>query len=320
VTPKFGAFVPQGWKLDLVGIADPAAQYEAMSRAAREAERAGLDSAWVYDHFHTVPTAEAEATFEAWTTMAALARDTSTIRLGQMCTCNSYRRPSLLAKMSSCVDAMSNGRLIVGIGAGWYQEEFEAYGYEFPETPTRLRMLGEAVQVLKAMWTQDRAGFQGTYYRLEGAINRPRPVQQPHPPLWIAGGGEKVTLHLVARYADGCNLGGDPATVRRKLEVLKRHCDELGRDYDRLTKSTCLEPLIVGNGAEVKRVVADTMRRTGETEASLRGPYTGPPEVVAARLRELVELGIDYFIAYLPNGVEEGAIERFAREVVPLVG
>jgi F420-dependent oxidoreductase-like protein len=318
---KFGAFVPQGWRMDLVDVKDPIEKYETMSRCAREAEKAGYDSIWVYDHFHTVPTPEIEATFECWSSMAALARDTSTVRLGQLVTCNSYRPPALLAKMSSCIDVLSRGRLIVGMGAGWYQHEYEAYGYSYADTPERLRMLGEAVQVLKAMWTQDRAEFEGRYYQVRGAINEPKPVQRPHPPLWIGGGGEKVTLKLVARYGDACNFGGDHETVRRKLEVLRRHCEAAGTDYDAIVKSSEVHA-IMGDDAEVVRIVRDTARRTGQDVDAVRSqfePLVGPPEKIAEALQGKVDVGFEYFVVYLPNTAEAGVIQRFAEEVIPLV-
>ena len=157
---QFGTFVPQGWKMDLVGIPDPADQYEAMSRAARVAEQAGFDSVWVYDHFHTVPTPTQETTFESWTSTAGLVRDTQRVRVGQMVTCTGYRNPALLAKMASTVDAMSHGRLITGIGAGWYEDEWRAYGYGFPDVPTRMRMFRDACAVIHAMWTEPRGGVR----------------------------------------------------------------------------------------------------------------------------------------------------------------
>jgi len=315
---KFGAMVPQGWTMDLADVPDPVEKYETMSRCAREAERAGLDSVWLFDHFHTVPRPTTEAVFECWTSMAALARDTSRVRLGQMVTCNSYRPPALLAKMSSCVDVMSHGRLIVGIGAGWYQHEYEAYGYEYGEMPDRLRRLREAVQVLKAMWTQDRARFEGRYYRLRGAISEPKPLQRPHPPLWIGGGGEKVTLKLVAQHGDACNVNGDPAVMRHKLEVLRRHCDAVGRDYDSIVKSTNVT-VFAGSPAEVDRLVRLRMRQTGQQEQAIRTRYSGSAEQVAERIREVVALGFDYVIFSVPNAAEGGAIQRVAEEVVPLV-
>src|SRR5579864_9507883 len=140
-----------------------------------------------------------------------------------MVTCNSYRPPALLAKMASTVDALSHGRLDFGIGAGWYEEEYVAYGYPYPGTRERLERLREAVQVILAMWTQEEASFEGTYYAVRGAINQPKGVQKPHIPLLIGGGGEKVTLRLVAQYGDACNVGGGVANIKRKLDVLKQH-------------------------------------------------------------------------------------------------
>jgi F420-dependent oxidoreductase-like protein len=319
--PKVGVFVPQGWRMDLADVADPVEKFETMSRCAIEAEKAGFDAIWLYDHFHTVPTPQLETVFECWTSMAALARDTSTIKLGQMVTCNSYRPPSLLAKMASGVDVMSRGRLILGIGAGWYENEYQAYGYEYPETPERLRMLREALQVIKAMWTQERADFAGQYYQLRGAINEPKPVQKPHPPIWIGGAGEKVTLKLVAQYGDACNFNADVATVRHKLNVLREHCETVGRDYESITKTVEFYT-IFGDRREVDRVVADTARRTGMDEAFVRSwhPLAGDAERIAQIIGEYAEAGIEYFIVNLPNAFEGGVISRFAEEVFPRVG
>jgi F420-dependent oxidoreductase-like protein len=319
--PKLGVFVPQGWRMDLADVADPVEKFETMSRCAIEAETAGFDAIWLYDHFHTVPTPQLETVFECWTSMAALARDTSTVKLGQMVTCNSYRPPSLLAKMASGVDVMSRGRLILGIGAGWYENEYQAYGYEYPETPERLRMLREALQVIKAMWTQDRADFAGQYYQLRGAINEPKPVQKPHPPIWIGGGGEKVTLKLVAQYGDACNFNADVATVRHKLNVLREHCETVGRDYDSITKTVEFYT-ILGDQREIDRVVADTARRARVDEAFVRSwhPLAGDAKRIAQIIGDYVEAGIDYFIVNVPNAFEGGVISRFAEEVFPRVG
>jgi len=318
---KVGVFVPQGWRMDLADVPDPVEKYETMSRCAREAEQAGFDAVWLYDHFHTVPTPQLESVFECWTSMAALARDTRTIRLGQMVTCNGYRPPSLLAKMASCVDVMSNGRLVLGIGAGWYQHEYEAYGYEYPDTPERLRMLRESLQVIKAMWTEEPASFEGRYYKIRGAINEPKPVQKPHPPIWIGGGGEKVTLKLVAQYGDACNFNADVETVRHKLEVLREHCQTVGRDYDSVLK-TLEFYTILGDRGEIDRVVADVARRSGMDESFVRTwhPLHGDADRIAELMRGYAEVGIQYFIVNLPNAFEGGVITRFAEEVFPRVG
>src|SRR5213593_4701219 len=292
--------------MDLADIPDPVEKYETMSRCALEAEAAGFDAVFVYDHFHTVPDPHLEPVFEAWTSIAALARDTSTIRLAQM---------------ASCIDVMSHGRLILGIGAGWYEHEYRAYGYEYPETPDRLRMLRESLQVIKAMWAEDEATFDGRFYKLRGAINEPKPVQKPHPPIWIGGGGEKVTLKLVAQHGDGCNLRADLDTVRHKLDVLREHCRNVGRDYDSILK-TFEFYAIVGDEREVKRVVRDTARRTGKDEDFVRtwNEFQGDPDGIAAIIQEYAGAGIDYFVVNLPNAAEQGAIKRFAEEVFPRVG
>ena len=224
---KFGVLVPQGWHLDLVDIPDPVEKYEHMTRFAQEAERLGFDSVWLYDHFHTVPTPELETTFECWISTAALARDTQNVRIGQLVTCNNYRQPSLLAKMASTVDVLSHGRLDFGIGAGWYEHEWRAYGYGFPDAPTRLKMLGEALPIIKAMWTEPYATYEGKFYQVNGAINEPKGVQKPHPPIWIGGGGEKVTLKLVARYGDYSNFGGaNIEEFKRKAAILRQHIQQ----------------------------------------------------------------------------------------------
>src|ERR1700716_4254244 len=180
---KFGVFVPQGWRMDLAQIKDPIEKYEAMTKVAQAADRGRWDSIWVFDHFHTMPTPELETTFECWTITAGLVRDTRNVRIGQSVTCNGYRNPALLAKMASTVDVMSHGRLNFGIGAGWYEHEYRAYGYDYPEAPERLRRLGEAVQVILAMWTQDEAVFEGKYYHINGAINQPKGGQTRHIPM-----------------------------------------------------------------------------------------------------------------------------------------
>ncbi len=213
---NFGVFVPQGWRMDLVGIEDPYQQYEAMTRVGKLADETGAyDSIWVYDHFHTVPEPTTETTFEAWTVSAGLARDTRNVKVGQMVTCNGYRNPAYLAKVASTVDVMSNGRLLCGLGAGWYEHEWLAYGYGFPEVPVRMRMFREACEIIHRMFTEDGPTFEGEFYSIDRPINEPKGVSKPHPPIWIGGGGEKVTLKLVAQWGDACNVGGD-------IEILER--------------------------------------------------------------------------------------------------
>jgi F420-dependent oxidoreductase-like protein len=315
---KFGAFVPQGWRMDLVEIDDPIEQYEAMTRVGQAAEAAGYDSIWVYDHFHTTPTPEIETTFEAWTITAGLARDTSRVRIGQMVTCNGYRNPALLAKMASTVDVMSHGRAICGLGAGWYEHEWRAYGYGFPDVPDRMRAFREAVEIVVRMWRDEKASFQGKYYTIDGAINEPKGVQTPHMPLWLGGGGEKVTLKLVAQWADGCNVGaGDPALVRQKLGVLREHCQAIGRDYESITRSTSLTLFLLEDGADPEQATAQARGQTSFEDYSQR-MFVATAAQARERVEQLIEAGVNYIITYLPRvAYDHTALNRFAAEVMP---
>jgi F420-dependent oxidoreductase-like protein len=307
--------------MDLVAIDDPIEQYEWMTKFGIEAERLGYDSIWLYDHFHNVPKAELETNFECWISTAALARDTSTIRIGQMVACNNYRQPSLLAKMASTVDVLSHGRLDFGIGAGWHEEEFKAYGYQFPDGPERLRMLDEALQIIHAMWTEPYATFEGKYYQVRGAINEPKGVQEPHPPIWVAGSGEKVTLKLVAKYGDACNIsiGANPEEYRQKLAVLKEHCRNVGRHYDSIIKSahvfmTLLEP---GQDAEEGTRYWRILRNR-TMEEYRKQVFVGDPQETIGWLNDLVEAGIDYIILYFYNDLTKlDTLQLFAQEVLP---
>ena len=309
---RFGVFVPQGWKMDLVDFDRGPDKYAALRRVAKEADRLAYDSLWVYDHFHTVPVPSLEATFECWTLMAALAVETQRIRLGQMVTCNSYRPPSLLAKVSANVDVISHGRLDFGIGGGWYEHEYLAYGYPFPPVGERLRQMEEAIQVITAMWTQDHARFQGRYYHVDGAFNEPKPVQTPHPPIWVGGSGEKVTLRIVAQRGDASNFGGPVEEVQRLCQVLQGHCRSLGRNYDELTRSTSIEPLIIAETEKEAKALAD---RAG---VSLQDTIGGTPEQCIERIRAYERVGINYLICYFQDVARDLApLRLFAEQVIP---
>ena len=309
----FGIVVPQGWRMDLVGIADPVEAYETMNRVAQEAEALGFHSIWLYDHFHTVPVPSQEVTFECWTSTAALARDTKRVRVGQIVTCNGYRNPALLAKMASTVDTLSHGRLVLGIGAGWYEHEYRAYGYAYPETAERLKRLREALQIILAMWTQEEATFEGTYYQVKGAINQPKGVQKPHIPLLIGGGGEKVTLRLVAQYADACNVGGDIATIKHKFAVLKQHCDELGRDYNSIRRTTLIDDCAIAETEEAA-IAKLTPAQRNNLESLRQAQLIGTPAMIRQRLKELEEAGVQQIIIRFVDAAKLESVRMFARE------
>jgi F420-dependent oxidoreductase-like protein len=309
----YGIIVPQGWRMDLVDFPDPVEAYEAMTRVAQEAEALGFGSIWLYDHFHTVFIPTQEVTFECWTSTAALARDTKRVRIGQMVTCNSYRNPALLAKMASTVDVLSHGRLDLGIGAGWYENEYRAYGYRYPDTRERLQRLGEAVQTLLAMWTQDEATFEGTYYQVRGAINSPKGVQKPHIPLLIGGGGEKVTLRLVAQYADACNVGDGIENIKHKFAVLKQHCDEIGRDYNRIRRTTLIDDCAIAE-TEEEAIAKLTPEQRKDLDELRRTQLIGTPAMIRQRLAEYEEAGVQEIIIRFVDATDLESIRLFARE------
>jgi F420-dependent oxidoreductase-like protein len=314
---KFGVFVPQGWRMDLVEIRDPIEQFEAMTNVAKAADRGPWDSIWVYDHFHTVPEPTMETTFEAWTISATLARDTERVNIGQMVTCNGYRNPALWAKIASTVDVASHGRLYAGIGAGWYEHEWRAYGYGFPEVPERMKMFREGVEIIHKMWSEDKPTFSGNHYTINEPINEPKGVRKPHPPLWIGGGGEKVTLKLVAQFGDACNIGGDVDTIKRKLEVLKGHCERVGRDYGELTKSTSFNIHLIGENDDPE---VATRQARGKTPLAEYGKSVriGTSRQITEIIRPYLDAGIDYVLIYIPRvAYDHAPMQQFAEEVMP---
>ena len=312
---QYGIIVPQGWRMDLVGIEDPVEAYETMTRVAQEAEALNYHSIWLFDHFHTVPVPTQEVTFECWTSTAALARDTKRVRIGQMVTCNGYRNPALMAKMASTVDVLSHGRLDFGIGAGWYEHEYLAYGYQYPDAPERLRYLRKAVQVIHVMWTQDEATFEGKYYQIRGAINQPKGAQQPHIPLLIGGSGEKVTLKLVAQYGDACNISNaDIPVLEHKLAVLKQHCEEIGRDYESI-KRTLLINCTIGETEEAAFEKLPASSRS-QLEAIQKQALYGTPEMIRNRLAEYEAAGVQEVIIWFPDAAQLDSVRLFAKECI----
>jgi F420-dependent oxidoreductase-like protein len=319
---QFGTFAPQGWRLDLIEITDPVEKYEAMTAVAQAADAIpAYDSIWVYDHFHTVPRIEHEAVFEAWTITAALARDTKRVKVGQMVTCLGYRNPALAAKIASTVDVLSHGRLYYGIGAGWYEHEWKAYGYGFPETRDRMRAFREATQILVKLWTEPEASFEGEYYHVRGAINEPKGVQKPYPSLWIGGGGEQITLKLVAQYGNACNVGGSPDELRHKFAVLREHCEKLGRSYDEIIRSSNVNIVFVKADDNIE-AATEKVRATyrWSVEQMQQNAIVGTPQQVAEQIQAKVDAGVNYVITYFPRvAYDHTPLHLFAEEVAPLI-
>ena len=319
---RYGLFVPQGWRMDLIEIEDPIEQYEAMTNVGKVADEGPWDSIWVYDHFHTVPKPTDNTVFEAWTATATLARDTKRINVGQMVTCNGYRNPSLWAKIASTVDVAAHGRLYAGYGAGWYEHEWRAYGYGFPETRDRMRAFREGVEIIHRMWTEDKPTFKGEYYSIDAPINEPKGVRKPHPSLWIGGGGEQVTLKLVAKYGNACNLGGPAEQITHKLEVLKRHCETVGRDYDEIIRSSSTNVFLLQDGENAESATEKARNAIGASFEDFQKDFVvGTADKVVAALQEKTAAGIDYHLIYMPRiAYDHSMIQHFTEQVIPQLG
>ncbi|TQR84796.1 LLM class F420-dependent oxidoreductase [Mycobacterium hodleri] len=325
---RFGLFIPQGWRLDLVDIPTER-HWEVMRDLAVHADGGAWDSLWVYDHFHTVPVPTDEATHEAWSLMAAYAATTTRIKLGQMCTAMSYRNPVYLAKVAATVDVISGGRVQMGIGGGWYEHEWRAYGYGFPSAGVRLARLDEGVQIMRDAWRDGRVTLDGKHYQVDDAIVAPKPLQQDGIPLWIAGGGEKVTLKIAAKYAQYTNFTSEPDGFKHKSKVLEEHCANVGTDYGSIVRSANFNAVIGTSEADV----ADRVERIRARQITKANPEavdamlanatspdaaTGTPEQVIERLSRLRDLGCEYAILYFPEAAyDRSGIELFEREVIP---
>ncbi len=291
-------------------------KYEAFEQLARKAqfcEEHGIAWFSVMDHLIQIPGVGApdEPFLEGWTVLAALAAVTKRIRLATLVSSVAYRNPALLAKMAATVDIISRGRLTFGIGAGWYHQEYQQYGYVFPDKPAiRIRQMEEAVRLVKAMWQDERASFQGKYFSVQEAILEPKPVQKPHPPVMIGGGGEQLTLRALARIGDACNLFGDPATVQHKLDVLRRHCEAEGRNFDEIER-TCLTSLIVARD----EASLDKKRQALAVPQPFRGHAVTVSQAVdlVGRYRDV---GVQMFITSIYRNDRE-SLELLAGEVVP---
>lgn len=325
---RFGLFIPQGWRLDLVDIPTKK-HWSVMRDLATSADEGAWDSLWVYDHFHTVPVPTQEATHEAWSLMSAYAATTSRIKLGQMCTAMSYRNPVYLAKVAATADIISGGRIQMGIGGGWYEHEWRAYGYGFPSAGVRLGRLDEGVQIMRDAWRDGKVSFDGKHYQVDGAIVDPKPLQGSGIPLWIAGGGEKVTLRIAAKYAQYTNFTSHPDGFAHKSKLLADHCREVGTDYGAIVRSSNFNAVIGESEADVKeRVAALRARQAAKAnEAAVDGMLStltapgsasGTPEQVVETLQRMRDLGCEYAILYFPDAAyDRTSIELFEQKVIP---
>ena len=280
--------------------------FDTVLAVAQACEQAGLDSVWMPDHFMF----EKEPVLECFTVLGAIASKTNRIRIGQLVTGVPYRNPALLAKMYATLDVISHGRSIVGLGAAWHEPEFKSYGWSFPPISERMERLGEAVQIVDQMLRQSPATFTGKYYAIQDANNYPLPVQKPRPPILIGGGGERVTLKLVAQYADYCNVVGDPATVAHKFDILRQHCKTVGRPMDEITLCNHVGILIAPDEASLA---------SKKEEHPDFGGIIGTPEVVVSRLKEYATVGSEYITISTPEADAVSAIQLMGESVLPRV-
>ena len=284
---KVGIIVPQGWTGEYRGW-EPRVAFERSVEIARQADRIGFDSIWAFDHFHTTPDPTDEMTFESFTFLAALARETRRVRIGHIVICTAFRNPALTAKMISTLDVASGGRAELGIGAGWKQEEWLAYGYDFPPTKVRLATLREHLEVITRMLEPGRATYHGPHARVDGAINEPRGLQEPRIPIMVGGNGPDVTWRIAARFADELNLDSMALDdIEQALSVIASRCEEIGRDPGSLRVSL--------------HVWADHMADAGSARVE--------------RLGRARELGLSRVQCLLKASVDgDEALERFAED------
>lgn len=293
------------------------ASWPEIVRLWQRAEALGYDSAWTYDHFVAVMMDPYDPTLESWTCLSALAMATQRIRIGVLVTGNTYRHPALLAKMATTVDVISNGRLDLGIGTGWYEPEHVMYGLPFGSVRERCQRLDESLHVIRHLWTERETTFSGQHYQLQAAVHEPKPVQKPHPPIVVAGAGEKRVLPLVARHANGWSSFGSPDVYRHKIEVLRQYCEAEGRTVDEIEKSVLL-PAAIGDDLEAVEPMVQgyaMYQQISEDEARrwmLLGPATAVREQVAA----FVEAGVTHLVLTL-TPYNPDVMEQFAAQVMP---
>ena len=304
---KFSVFCPT------IGV-----EYKELLTKVREAERLGYYSAMFPDHFLSALVGE-NRVLECWTTIASLTAHTSSIHLGSLVTCISFRSPSLLAKMSSTIDVISKGRLILGIGAGFFKAEYLAYGFPFPAMKIRVEQLREAVLLIKTMWKDNKPSFKRKYYSIDGATNFPKPVQKPHPPIIIGGSEERHLLRVTAELADCCNFGWNQTVeeYNHKLSVLKKLCQIVGRDPKQIEKSFGAYTIVQSNMAELKRKlkkIKKLYRASRKTLEFMNRGIIATYDQCVDRLTQYIELGVTHFILLFP---EPDSLVNFARNVIP---
>lgn len=321
---RVGLTIPQGW-LDEFPDDNAYHQFLFSKSVALKAEQLGYDAGYVYDHF--IPYYGEKRTlpfFEAYTLLSAIASITTKLRIGQVVTCNSYRSPSLLAKMSSTLDAISNGRLEFGIGAGWFEYEYNSYGYQFYSPSIRIEQLDESLIIIKKMWQNEKSSFNGKYYSIKNAICNPKPIQHPHPPIMVGGAGQKL-IGVAAKHATRYNHPfGTPEILQSKIEILKAHCKKINRKFDEIENSVLLRVLVGKDKDEIKQIISQLKKKNESiSEFVMRSKDSialGTPEEVTEYLERYTNIGINYFIVnFIGLSKSLEMLSLFSKKVRPKI-
>jgi F420-dependent oxidoreductase-like protein len=292
--------------------------FERLVEIASTAERSGFSSISLMDHLHQIPPVGPPTNwmFEGSTMLAALAARTSKVTLGLLVGGVTYRNPALHAKIATTIDVVSGGRAWLGLGAAWFEDEHRAYGFEFPALKVRFEMLEEALQICRAMFTQERASFEGKHFRVDGALNNPKPLRGDLP-IVVGGSGERKTLRLVARYADGCNVFGDPAHAKHLMDVLASHCEEAGRDPAEITK-TRLGIALIAPTHEAAMAKLDFLKKAGIPEDRLAAVMVGDPDSIAEQASAFIDAGIEGLTLTIPDVHDLEAVELVGKTLGPV--
>jgi len=297
--------------------------YEELVKVWGAAEELGYDSAWLYDHFYALGGDKTLPCLEAWTTLAALAAVTKRLKVGTMVTCVNYRNPALLAKIAASVDVLSKGRLVFGIGAGWYEEEYRAYGYEFPDQVSRIRQLKEALIIVQKLWTEESASFDGRFYSIHDAVCYPKPIQKPRPRILIGiNQGKKTLPYMAAKYADGLNATSSSLEdCKAIIRAAKSTADRLGKKDLLISWQGFI--LIGGTKSDVEKRIEKEAARRNMSEADFRkisedrGLIIGTPEECLERLREIKAIGVNSFVIGFRGDSDVTPLETFWDTVAP---
>ena len=303
---EFGVMLRQQ-KIDFSEIKD----------AAQLCDKLGYDSVWFYDHVLGQGIIGIDI-LEPWTLMSALSTVTENIKLGTMVLCNGFRHPPLLAKMAATLDYISGGRLELALGAGWFEQEFTTYGYDYPDTETRIEQLAESAKIIKSMWSEDESTFNGKHFHIEGAICNPKPVQKPFLPLTIGGSGEKHLLRVVAEIADVWNCPASSAMeYDTKYEALKNHCNNAGRNIEDITVSQQTVCVLVNNESELEEKLEKGQSRYGFFGNIGELGIVGTPDQCIEKINADIEKGISKYTIFFSDVMKKETLELFANEVIP---